>query len=62
VLTFGGFAYIAGASAAVVSTVALVSLVVWSAASLLGSIFTPLLDASNSEFLWGISFFLKWVQ
>ena len=62
VLTFGGFAYIAGASAAVVSTVAIVSLVVWSAASLLGSIFTPLLDASNSEFLWGISFFLKWVQ
>jgi hypothetical protein len=43
-------------------TAAIVGLVVWSTASLLATIFTPVLDDTDSEVAWGFSFALKLIQ
>src|SRR5262249_47673173 len=59
VLAGAGLAILFGGAAI---TGAIVGLVIWSAASLLGSIFTPLLDKSDSPAAWFFSFLLKWIQ
>ncbi len=59
VLTGGALALAFGGSAAVGGIVALI---IWGSASLLGSIFTPILDNTNSPVAWFFSFLLKWIQ
>lgn len=61
VLTGGALGVLFGGAAAAV-TGATIALTIWAAASLLGSIFTPLLDNSDSGVAWFFSFLLKWIQ
>jgi hypothetical protein len=59
VLVGAGLAVLFG-GAAIVG--AIVALVIWSVASLLGSILTPILDDTNSPGAWFFSFLLEWIQ
>jgi RHS repeat-associated protein len=49
-----------GCSAA--ATGAGIAVVIWASASFLGTLFTPLLDKSDSWVAWSFSFLLKWIQ
>jgi RHS repeat-associated protein len=61
VLTGAGLAvWLVGCSAA--TSGAIVALVIWGAASLLGTLLTPVLDKSDSPVAWFFSFLIKWIQ
>lgn len=60
-LTYGAAGYlIGGAFGAIYGAV--IGLMVYVGASLLGSILCPILDDTNSEVAWFFSFLIKWVQ